>query len=78
MDECAETRGLCVNGICQNKNGSYQCYCRPGFSGVHCDYDFDECLSTPCLNGGTCSNLVNGYSCQCPPGFDGEEKSRKL
>ena len=33
--------------------------------------DIDECLSTPCLNGGTCTDMVNGYTCGCVPGYTG-------
>ncbi|KAK2160092.1 hypothetical protein LSH36_140g00016 [Paralvinella palmiformis] len=33
--------------------------------------DIDECLSSPCQNGGTCTDEVNGYSCTCVAGFTG-------
>ena len=35
--------------------------------------DIDECVSTPCQNGGTCTDNVNGYSCACVPGYTGVE-----
>ena len=31
----------------------------------------DECLSTPCQNGGTCVDGDNRYTCTCPMGYDG-------
>ena len=34
--------------------------------------DIDECLDSPCLNGGNCANTAGGYDCQCPLAFTGE------
>ena len=35
--------------------------------------DVDDCLTTPCQNGGTCTDTgVNTVSCACPPEFGGE------
>ena len=34
--------------------------------------DINECLSTPCLNGGTCKeDQLDSYLCQCLPGYTG-------
>ena len=33
--------------------------------------DDDECVSSPCQNGGTCIDLVGSFSCDCPPGLTG-------
>lgn len=33
--------------------------------------DIDECLSSPCANGGTCTDEVNGFSCVCAKGWAG-------
>ena len=70
-DECEET-GICNNGICVNEDGSYQCFCRPGFSGHDCSQDIQECLSKPCQNNGTCIDQVASYKCECQPGFKGK------
>lgn len=34
--------------------------------------DIDECLDSPCLNGGNCTNTGGGYDCQCPLAFTGD------
>jgi hypothetical protein len=62
----------CQNdATCQNGATSYVCLCLPGFSGIVCQTDIDECLSNPCHNGGTCSDQANEYSCECPSGTTG-------
>jgi Mg-chelatase subunit ChlD len=33
--------------------------------------DYDECVSSPCQNGGTCRNMLHMYRCDCPPEFTG-------
>ena len=33
--------------------------------------DIDECVSSPCQNGGTCIDDVNSYTCLCAPGYSG-------
>ena len=33
----------------------------------------NECLSSPCLNGGVCVDLVESYGCDCLSGFSGPE-----
>ena len=47
------------------------CVCDPGWSGVNCDYNVNECASSPCQNGGTCVDGVNGYYCNCPTNYGG-------
>lgn len=49
----------------------YSCLCSPGFMGVHCQHNVNECESDPCLNGGVCTDMEANYSCVCPGEFTG-------
>lgn len=42
-----------------------------GFSGHLCQYDVDECASTPCKNGAKCLDGPNTYTCVCTEGTRG-------
>ena len=33
--------------------------------------DIDECLSSPCINGGNCEDHLNYYLCHCQAGYNG-------
>uniref|UniRef100_A0A182JZL7 Protein eyes shut n=1 Tax=Anopheles christyi TaxID=43041 RepID=A0A182JZL7_9DIPT len=62
----------CVYGVCiDDLNSTYSCYCIDGYTGVHCQTNWDECWSGPCLNGGSCIDGVASYNCTCPDGFLG-------
>ena len=34
--------------------------------GVLCQEDVNECVDSPCKNGGVCENTLGGYTCACP------------
>lgn len=42
-----------------------------GFSGDLCNFEYNECESNPCINGGQCIDHIGGYSCQCTKGYQG-------
>ena len=54
----------CSNGgSCSGFNGTFTCACAPGFSGISCQSDVNECASSPCGPGLVCVDMVNGYVC---------------
>ncbi|PIK33677.1 putative sushi, von Willebrand factor [Apostichopus japonicus] len=60
----------CVNGAsCHDALGGFSCTCQPGYTGVYCEIDIDDCEPSPCLNG-TCVD-VGDFLCECDVGFQG-------
>jgi hypothetical protein len=59
----------CLNGsTCADSGFSYTCTCAPGWTGINCETNINECVSSPCVNG-ACIDKVNGYQCVCQPGW---------
>ncbi|XP_076046639.1 cell polarity complex component crumbs isoform X2 [Oratosquilla oratoria] len=50
--------------------GGYECQCVPGYTGINCEINIDECAPGPCVHG-TCEDGINAYSCSCWPGYEG-------
>ncbi|XP_069196001.1 putative neural-cadherin 2 isoform X2 [Procambarus clarkii] len=58
----------------------HECGCPVGATltqeGSACQ-DIDECVWSPCLNGGSCMNMDPGYYCVCPASHHGEHCEAK-
>jgi len=68
---CSPEGGGCLSSICTPPpGGGFVCNCDPGWTGIYCEIDIDECASNPCVHG-DCTDLVNAYSCSCLPGWTG-------
>ncbi|KAM6943068.1 lactadherin-like isoform 2-T2 [Xenentodon cancila] len=51
----------------------YICRCQPGFEGVHCQINVNDCANQPCKNGGMCRDLDGDYACQCTSPYVGKQ-----
>ncbi|KAM6916581.1 protein eyes shut homolog [Xenentodon cancila] len=76
-DACVMLPDSCLNGatcITTSQPTSppqYICKCSPGFKGIVCETEINECESNPCQHNGTCTDLLGDYDCQCTTGFKG-------
>lgn len=69
----------CYTFPCQNDAAcspraerQYECLCRPGYHGKHCEFMIDACYGNPCRHNATCTVLEEGrFSCQCTAGYTG-------
>ncbi|KAL5012411.1 hypothetical protein ScPMuIL_010962 [Solemya velum] len=70
FDSCLSSP--CRNGKCFDTLGGFTCSCDPGFTGVTCSDDVDDCTEHACQNDGTCIDGTLDYTCICPYGFIGQ------
>jgi Notch-like protein len=78
IDECAITTPPCVHGACVDELNGYSCNCDPGWQGINCDQDMQECAQDPypCDPNATCTDQLpvppTFFVCTCNPGFVGD------
>jgi Calcium-binding EGF domain len=71
IDECAVQANVCLNGRCENREGTFVCHCNAGYESSDSNkacVDVDECSreASPCSH--RCLNLPGSYQCDCPYG----------
>ena len=49
-----------------------------GYTGDRCELEYNECESSPCVNGGTCTDRVGGFECACGRGYTGSTCQSKV
>lgn len=62
------------NGTCVDLVGGFRCNCPPGYTGLHCEADINECRPGACHAAHTrdCLQDPGGhFRCLCHPGFTG-------
>jgi len=72
-------------GTCTWTSEGARCRCPVGRTGSRCEVDVDECVSSPCRNGGTCYESGQtvqafgpGYLCFCRPSYHGVNCQRSV
>ncbi|XP_040012351.1 vitamin K-dependent protein S isoform X2 [Xiphias gladius] len=57
---------LCVDG-----QASFTCVCKPGWKGMRCEDDIDECLDPefPARCNQQCKNIPGSFQCMCEDGY---------
>ena len=70
VDGCLQNP--CINGTCTDSLGGYLCTCSPGFTGLKCQINIDDCVAHACQNNATCLDSVGDYSCSCEYGYTGD------
>uniref|UniRef100_A0A8C3I7Z9 Cubilin n=1 Tax=Chrysemys picta bellii TaxID=8478 RepID=A0A8C3I7Z9_CHRPI len=73
VSDTCQHQNPCRNGQCLATLSGYFCVCDPGWTGINCTENINECSSNPCQNGGSCTDGINGYSCECTNTWTGPQ-----
>ncbi|XP_022103223.1 protein jagged-1b-like [Acanthaster planci] len=60
------------HGTCLSQGADrFSCICDPGYTGIYCHENINDCESDPCQNDGVCVDGLDLFSCICPDGWEG-------
>jgi len=74
---CVFTACVLHQSFCRDEVDGFHCDCLPGFEGLTCETNIDECASSPCIHG-TCEDKVNMFNCLCEEGYTGLNCEREI
>jgi Notch-like protein len=57
---------------CKDLVDGYECECTPGWTGINCTDNMDDCIPNPCYHG-ECIDKLDGYECNCSQGWTGNK-----
>ncbi|XP_058800603.1 sushi, von Willebrand factor type A, EGF and pentraxin domain-containing protein 1-like [Phymastichus coffea] len=82
VNQCEHSPCEINSSTCRTIDGSWKCFCKPGYLGLRCD--LLPCDWLPCHPNEICVNLFqenanqSSYRCECPRGFTGKDCFTKI
>jgi len=75
LDDCDPDPCDPIHGTCEDRGANmYECVCMPGWTGIECGDDEDECVEGThgCDPAADCTNTYGSHSCVCQNDFYGD------